>query len=378
MRVVHLLVAASFLISSFLLVGEADSNGNGTSFFDIGGFTVTEDWEIRGRYMPSGLEGCNISIYDENEEHVMDIVYTSSCVDVYLKVFDDSLLKTLLKRGVLEKTNLVKISFSKGPQISFTYKNCSVELHDTTIHFLRIQSPGKIIFSNLTGYNIIKSSRNVATLKKGDFYGAIIGNKDLMVEEGGVVVYGGVMFRGITLQNNETCMREMLTVEDAIKCGNLGGEITIVREGDKIDWISTCYYNNVTIELVNGTVTRTKAEFIVSGDERSAGKTIKINVGKSAFLSRDLRVTFDGEEIPMADNITDVLNPNDDGLQPEYVVVEISARKGDEFFILISIPHFSEHIITLQSLSRNPLFSAIAIVSAFAVLAVASWALFKK
>ncbi len=376
MRLIHLLVAVYFLIS-ILFIGDAHGDENGTSFFDIGSFTVTDDWELAGRYMPSGLEGCTVSVYGEDGKHVMDIMYTSSCVDIYLEIFNNSLLKTLLERGAIEKMNLLKISLSKGPQVSFTYQNCSVELHDASIRFLRIRSPGKIVFSNLTGYDINKSSYNVATLKKGNFYGAIIGNRDLVVNDGEIIAYKGVMFRGIVIQN-ETNVKEMLTVENAIKCGTLGGEITIVKDGNKIKSISTCYYNNVSIELLTQTLTNKKAELIVSGDEHSAGKTIKINVGKGAFSPDNLKVKFDGKDIPMADNITDVLNPNDDGLQPEYVMVKVSGGKGDEFFLLISIPHFSKHIITLQSLSKNPLFSAIAIASAFSVLAVASWALFKK
>jgi len=316
-------------------------------------------------------------VYSKDDKHIMNIVYKSNCVDVYLKIFDDTLLKTMLKRGVIEKESLLKISFS-GPQIFFTYDNCSVELHDATIRFLRIKSPGKIIFSNLTGHNISKTSRNVATLMKGDFCGMIISSKNLMINDGEIVANGEAMFRGITLQSNEAYADKILTIEDALKCGSLGGEITVVKDGDKFEWISTSYYNNVTIELINNTMTNKKAEFIVSGDEHTTGKTIKINLGKGAMSSKDLKVKFDEDEIPMADNISDVLNPNDDGLQPEYVIVNVRGGKGEEFFLLISIPHFSEHTITLQSISKNPLFSAIAIASAFAILAVASWVLFKK
>jgi len=85
MRLIHLLVAVSFLIS-ILFIGEAHGDENGTSFFDIGSFTVTDDWELAGRYMPSGLEGCTVSVYGEDGKHVMDIMYTSSCVDIYLYI----------------------------------------------------------------------------------------------------------------------------------------------------------------------------------------------------------------------------------------------------------------------------------------------------
>lgn len=87
---------------------------------------------------------------------------------------------------------------------------------------------------------------------------------------------------------------------------------------------------------------------------------------------------FDGNEIPMADNLSDVLNPDNDGLQPEYSVVYVKSKCGDEFFLLISIPHFSTHTITIESLVKNPIFTGMAAVGAMMVVIAAAWAMFRK
>lgn len=49
----------------------------------------------------------------------------------------------------------------------------------------------------------------------------------------------------------------------------------------------------------------------------------------------------------MADDLKDVLNPDDDGSHPEYWII----YDANGTHILVSIPHFSEHEITVYSLA---------------------------
>ncbi|RLF61959.1 MAG: hypothetical protein DRN31_04765 [Thermoplasmata archaeon] len=202
-----------------------------------------------------------------------------------------------------------------------------------------------------------------------------------MLEEkdGKIVAKKNVMFRGTDLgpiadKTPEICNAEE-AVSRAIKARTLGGEITIVRKNNSYKVDSVSYYGNVSIK--NVTINGEKAEFFVSGDDHTAGKTIKVNIG-GAMSPKDLKVMFDGKEIPMADNLTDVLNPDNDGLQPEYSIVNVKSKCGDEFFLLISIPHFSEHKIVIESLVKNPIFMGMAAVSAMLVVVAAAWAMFRK
>ena len=195
-----LLVPLVFLISICLPFGMVmGDNDDDTSFFDIGNFAVTRDGGILGTYIPRVLEGVTISLYSETGEHIMDILYQECCIDVYIEIFNDALIQTLLERGILEKGNLFKITFSGKPQMAFTYENCTVELQDATISFLRIQSPGKIVFSNLSNYDIVKTTGNIATLTNDEFYGTLRGHEEILVGRHNITTEKSVTFRGMPL-----------------------------------------------------------------------------------------------------------------------------------------------------------------------------------
>jgi len=132
---------------------------------------------------------------------------------------------------------------------------------------------------------------------------------------------------------------------EAIKNGTVGGEITIWQNNSKLFEQEIMLYDGISIPSLD--VEKGKISLIVSGDENSAGKTIAIATSLDIFdLTKDFVVEYDGEILNMADNTSDVLNPNDDGLHAEYLIT--IGTDGVE--ILISIPHFSEHEIIISTL----------------------------
>ena len=87
----------------------------------------------------------------------------------------------------------------------------------------------------------------------------------------------------------------------------------------------------------------------MSGDEYISGKTIAINVDQDMFdINGNIDIKYDGENVKIADDIYDILNPNDDGSHSEYLIT-IGA---EGIKLLISIPHFSEHTITISSVAE--------------------------
>ena len=133
-------------------------------------------------------------------------------------------------------------------------------------------------------------------------------------------------------------------IDRSITTGKIGGEISIQRENGSKYQPEVTIYKGVEIKPVE--IVRGKISLIISGDEYGGGKTIAITVDPSLFgNAKDIVVKYDGEAISMADNITDVLNPNDDGSHAEYLLTA-SANATE---ILVSIPHFSEHEITVYS-----------------------------
>ena len=135
-------------------------------------------------------------------------------------------------------------------------------------------------------------------------------------------------------------------LEKSIESGIIGGEINIERsDSSKFEQKITIYEG---VEIKPTEITKDRISLIVSGDEYGGSKTIAITVDPSLFENvKDIVVKYDGEAISMADNITDVLNPNDDGSHAEYLLT--SGANATE--ILISIPHFSEHEITVYSVA---------------------------
>jgi hypothetical protein len=165
-----------------------------------------------------------------------------------------------------------------------------------------------------------------------------------------------------------------LEVEKSIASGIIGGEINIERnDSNKFEQRITIYDG---VEIRPAEIAQGNISLIVSGNENGGGKTIAITVDPSLFENaKDIIVKYDGEIISMADNITDVLNPNDDGLHAEYLLT-LGANATE---ILISIPHFSEHEITVYSAAGavvetlggvNAVFTYIAICAIAAVLFV--------
>ena len=146
----------------------------------------------------------------------------------------------------------------------------------------------------------------------------------------------------------QTQLKEIrILLDEAIKIGDVGGEIHIQHEGNQQFSHEVILYGSINI--VPQEVTKGKITFLVSGYEKSTGKTIAMIIDEDMFDSfGNLVVTYDGEPISMADNISDILDPNDDGINAEYLIT--MGQEVNE--ILISVPHFSEHTITISSISE--------------------------
>ncbi|MGC9307568.1 MAG: hypothetical protein ACP5FL_02180 [Thermoplasmatota archaeon] len=393
---------AMLVAAGLLLVGSVSAvpfNDNDTGYFDIGSFRSYEAGGFMGKYAEQP-EGYIISVYAADGSHILDIAYHDNAIDLYFQVLNDAVLKTLLEkeewlRDYINQLSYKKLTWKGTDQSTCIYsdEHCTVEIHNTSVKFLKIQTTGDIIFSNLADYTVVPHPKRPTTINISQenaagetvFSGKIMSSNPLSCHDATVVAHQTAMFRSVEIGtvDDEKAIR---TVADAIEAGTLGGEITVVRNGEdtyKTDAIS--YYSNVTVTAVEPEFSRNKAVFNVSGDSHATGKTVKLNFGQNTFssidideLEKNLKVSFDGRDVKMADGLSDVLNPNDDGLQPEYALVEVQASGGKEFFVLVSIPHFSDHQIVIQMIEDNPLLLALAATGAIAIVMVAAWGMFRR
>jgi hypothetical protein len=104
---------------------------------------------------------------------------------------------------------------------------------------------------------------------------------------------------------------------------------------------------------------------VTVGSETSEGQTIVLNIDNDVLPLEDpdeIAVLFDNQEIEMADDYEDILDPTDED-EAEYVII----LGGEGVQLLVSIPHFSIHTITVGKAAAPP--EGVGISSA-AVLAV--------
>lgn len=152
---------------------------------------------------------------------------------------------------------------------------------------------------------------------------------------------------------------------------SVGGELTVRKidapdaQDDKKIEITSYDYSGVAIELTDISSKRLSAK--VSRDDEKLGSTIAITVGPEMLdITREYAVKFDGKTISMADDIDDVLNPDDDGLHVEYILT----KDANGLHILVSVPRWSEHTITvyevIEALTGT---TAILLYVAFGVIA---------
>lgn len=165
------------------------------------------------------------------------------------------------------------------------------------------------------------------------------------------------------------------TIRDAIKDGRVGGEINVWPEDNSTYSREVLIYNNINITKLD--IEKGAISFNISGNESDGGRTIVLNVNSTVFKPNDpIAVEYDGEAIKMADDINDVLNPNDDGSHAEYLIS--IGSNGTQ--ILVSIPHFSEHSIKLFSLTPQQAsqYLVYAAIAAVVLIIIASVVMFRK
>ena len=181
--------------------------------------------------------------------------------------------------------------------------------------------------------------------------------------------------KGYDLSSISEEMPNLQKIKDAIDQGKVGCKMSIWKGQDNKYEDNISVYNGV--EIKNLDVRSGFISFTVSGNESTGGKTIVLNVEDFIFSSlSDIIVQYDGKGINMADDINDVLDPNNDGSHPEYLIV--LGSNGAQ--LLVSIPHFSEHSITFFNLTPEQAaqYLLYAVVAAVGLIIIAAVVMFRK
>lgn len=160
--------------------------------------------------------------------------------------------------------------------------------------------------------------------------------------------------------------------QDAIERGRIGAEVNLkprVQRGAASmaaanESIEILAYDDVEVEVDAATLDDPEVPLrIVVSSELEEGRTIVVNVDEALLASTDaedlelryfdLHEQADGTVLEtevvfvQAASLHDVLEPMDDGGQPEFWVVE----DANGVQVLVSVPHWSSHAITVASIA---------------------------
>jgi len=318
-----------------------------------------KDGKLFGKYVPSGMEGI-ISAYC-NGNHIMDIVYRNDSIELDIKYFDN--LEKIIERNPFLKdefeNSIIPLNI-RGSSFHIEYAGCIVELHDVPTRFLRVEAD-KVVISNMN-YNVTVENEHSITLTGNNFSAILISDGDMEYRGGVITAYDGLMLASFAKEDEK--------LEDSIKNRTMGGELTIMDYSiNDTDYIS--YFGNVSVTPVK--ITDRGIILHVTGDHNSGGKILKINLGKR-ICRGDFKIKFDGITVKKADNFDDILNPDDDGIMPEYY--NISTEEGK--ILLITIPHFSQHSISIEFVKENLWSTVLAIAMGLLFIMLAAAYMFKK
>jgi len=203
---------------------------------------------------------------------------------------------------------------------------------------------------------------------------------DFYLEKSSITIYleGIIMPINYTTAHYREIGGSTQYIDEAILTGDVGGEIIVdgMLQSSVLQYDELMTITPITLE--NG-----ELSLMVSGDHSLSGKTIVISAADGLFdRNGDLLIKYDGVSIQLADDLADVLNPNDDGSLPEYLI--LIGANGIQ--IMVSIPHFSDHFISIQSVAQvidaiggiNALILYVAISVIAAVIFVGSIKIRKK
>lgn len=230
----------------------------------------------------------------------------------------------------------------------------TMEIHDNPKGLIKLDVKGtrKVTFVLVDGISgEIDVSERVINLS-----GAINGTLVQIGHENGTVDFSSVDNKNFTAKVTDaklmfrthpvTVMTQaQLNHRSRITTGIMAGEVGAEVDIEGEDSSSTVVYDslNISIEQVeNNTVS------INISSELSQGTTVSLSVSSDileVIQEENVTILFDGEQIQMADNYDDIMNPEDDDGAAEYLVVVGS----EDVEVLVSIPHFSAHSITITT-----------------------------
>lgn len=262
-----------------------------------------------------------------------------------------------------------------GASVTASGPNATVVLHDTPNGFVKVVAAAATeVRLDLDDAATASADDGTVTVRRGVEASVWSPGGDVVLEDGNVTasLEAGqrLMFRVRPSGSFPAMSAHEARISDAVESGAVGAEAFVQgqpRPGHDV----AAYAPMEVLVDTDGGVTLT-----VDADDPD-GRVIVARVGDQALASEGrLEVRFNGEAIAEADGIDDVLDPDDDGLEPEH----LHARVAGSHVVLTSVPHFSTQTISIakiaEAVRENPEIAALTVAGAGAVVALAAAGIF--
>lgn len=176
-------------------------------------------------------------------------------------------------------------------------------------------------------------------------------------------------------------------LQDAVADRRLGAEVAIRGPRAQEDAVNVLSYDDLQVRVAqpNGPMTPENPLEIRVEANLTEGRTVALNLDpsllpslKSELVLRYFNEQDDGTRTEVvfrqASNLQDILDPTDDGGQPEYWVT----RDADGLHVLVSVPHWSIHVFTVGGIAILEPNIMVGLVAGLAATGLAGVAMFAR
>ncbi|MES2154321.1 MAG: thrombospondin type 3 repeat-containing protein [bacterium] len=257
----------------------------------------------------------------------------------------------LLGEGQLTKT-------VDGGVVKFTRGDDRIEIHDEPTGLLHYEGPSGLVLT-FPASATIEMGKDKAVIQLDAHHKAIL-NFQAATRVGQQLTITGFAALHADMPLAAGNPEFAAKVNKALDERQFGAAVEVRGKDSARGHVEVLAYDdmNVTVDEGSGAPTADDPLHILVRSELHEGRTISVTLNASYLPSNGGRLELhyydrhdDGTRteviIRQADGLDDVLKANDDAGQPEYWIV--SDLDGTQH-VLISIPHFSEHEITIAGL----------------------------
>lgn len=277
--------------------------------------------------------------------------------------------------GDAPRTGPARIA-AHGAELRLRAPTFTFVAHDNPAAVSRVEAEdGVVTLTFAPGAQVQPAEDDRATFAVGNLTGTLRGD-DLRVEGASVVSEERILVFLDRPRGDFDVHREH--IGKAIAKGHVGAEATFNRRDGGVEQ-EVVSYGNVTMTTVKaeeGNLT-----VLVEGHGLE-GRVLVLNVdGRvlGASQADHLNLMLDNASIPRASNLTDVLDPDDDGYSPEYYIVHDPLAAPDAFQLIVTVPHYSVHTLSVTTAFALPPPSVVVgLVAGLALLVPSALVLFRR